>query len=112
MCDLGGPFHPEEKLRSAPEAIERLKSDIGETPVSSAAAFDPVLVDWLDLRNMLLVTQSVTVPALARTESRGAHQREDHPGLDDAWLVNQLVSLSRGKIELSRSEPLKRKAAA
>jgi succinate dehydrogenase / fumarate reductase flavoprotein subunit len=112
MADLVGPFRTEQKLRSALEAIERLKSDIGETPVSSAAAFDPVLVDWLDLRNMLLVAQSVTVPALARTESRGAHQREDHPGLDDAWLVNQLVSLSRGKIELSRSEPLKRKAAA
>jgi succinate dehydrogenase / fumarate reductase, flavoprotein subunit len=112
MADLVGPFRTEQKLRSALEAIERLKTDIGETPVSSAAAFDPVLVDWLDLRNMLLVAQSVTVPALARTESRGAHQREDHPGLDDAWLVNQLVSLSHGKIELSRSEPLKRKAAA
>jgi succinate dehydrogenase / fumarate reductase, flavoprotein subunit len=112
MADLVGPFRTEQKLRSALEAIERLKTDIGETPVSSAAAFDPVLVDWLDLRNMLLVAQSVTVPALARTESRGAHQREDHPGLDDAWLVNQLVFLSHGKIELSRSEPLKRKAAA
>ena len=112
MADLVGPFRTEQKLRSALEGIERLKTDIGEIPFSSAAVFDPVLVDWLDLRNMLLVAQSVTVPALARTESRGAHQREDHPGLDEAWRVNQLVSLSHGKIDLSRSEPLKRKAAA
>ena len=112
MADLVGPFRTEPKLRSAIEAIERLKTDIGEIPVSSAAAFDPVLVDWLDLRNMLLVAQSVTVPALARTESRGAHQREDYPGLDDSWGVNQIVALSNGKIELSRSAPVTKRAAA
>lgn len=105
MADMVGPFRTEPKLRSAVQAIARLKTEIGEIPFSSAAAFDPVLVDWLDLRNMLLVAQSVTLPALARTESRGAHQREDHPGLDDEWGVNQLVALSRGKIELGRSAP-------
>src|SRR6266550_1988166 len=105
MADTVGPFRTEAKLRSAVRAIERLKTEIGETPFASAAAFDPVLVDWLDLRNMLLVAQSVTLPALARTESRGAHQREDHPGLDDTWCVNQRVALSRGQIELSRSAP-------
>jgi succinate dehydrogenase/fumarate reductase flavoprotein subunit len=112
MADLVGPFRTEPKLRSALEAIERLKTAIGEVPISSAAAFDPVLVDWLDLRNMLLVAQSVTVPALARTESRGAHQREDFPGLDDNWGVNQIVALSNGKIELSRSAPVTGRAAA
>jgi len=112
MADLVGPFRTEPKLRSAIQAIERLKTDIGEVPVSSAATFDPVLVDWLDLRNMLLVAQSVTVPALARTESRGAHQREDYPGLDENWGVNQIVALSNGKIELSRSAPVTGRAAA
>ena len=112
MADTVGPFRTEAKLRSAVRAIERLKTEIGETPFASAAAFDPVLVDWLDLRNMLLVAQSVTLPALARTESRGAHQREDHPGLDDTWCVNQRVALSRGQIELSRSAPSTGGAAA
>jgi succinate dehydrogenase / fumarate reductase flavoprotein subunit len=105
MADKVGPFRTEAKLSSAVQAIARLKTEIGEIPFSSAAAFDPVLVDWLDLRNMLLVAQSVALPALARTESRGAHQREDHPGLDDTWCVNQLVALSRSQIELSRSAP-------
>ncbi len=112
MADTVGPFRTEEKLRSAVQAIERLKTEIGEIPVSSATAFDPVLVDWLDLRNMLLVAQSVTLPALARTESRGAHQREDHPCLDDNWRVNQRIALSRGKILLSRSAPSTGRAAA
>jgi len=90
-----------------------LKNEIGEVPFSSASAFDPVLVDWLDLRNMLLVAQSVAVPALARTESRGAHQREDHPGLDDAWCVNQIVALSRNnELKLGRVAPSTGKVAA
>ena len=112
MADTVGPFRTEAKLRSAVQTIERLKTEIGAIPFSSAVAFDPVLVDWLDLRNMLLVAQSVTLPALARTESRGAHQREDHPGLDDKWCVNQLVALSHNQIQLSRSAPSTGKAAA
>ncbi|MGD0846061.1 FAD-binding protein [Bradyrhizobium sp.] len=112
MADMVGPFRTEAKLRLALEAIARLKTEIGEVPFSSAAAFDPVLVDWLDLRNMLLVAQSITLPALARTESRGAHQREDHPGLDDNWCINQLVALSHGKLQLSRCAPSTGRAAA
>ncbi len=113
MADRVGPFRNEQRLQSALAAIARLKTDIGEVPFSSATAFDPALVDWLDLRNMLLVAQSVAVPALARTESRGAHQREDHPGLDDEWRVNQIVALSRGnELELRRAAPSSGRAAA
>jgi succinate dehydrogenase / fumarate reductase, flavoprotein subunit len=107
MADRVGPFRTEEKLRSAIEAIERLKTEIGAVPATSAAKFDTVLIDWLDLRNMLLVAQSVTSAALARTESRGAHQREDHPALDESWSVNQVVSLSGGQLDLSRHVPSK-----
>jgi succinate dehydrogenase/fumarate reductase flavoprotein subunit len=113
MADEVGPFRTREGLQSALRAIARLKSEIGEAPFSSATAFDPALVDWLDLRNMLLVAQSVAVPALARTESRGAHQREDHPGLDDAWCVNQIVALSTGnELALGRAAPATGRAAA
>jgi succinate dehydrogenase/fumarate reductase flavoprotein subunit len=113
MADDVGPFRNEQRLQSALRAIARLKTEIGEVPSSSATAFDPALVDWLDLRNMLLVAQSVAVPALARTESRGAHQREDHPGLDEAWRVNQIVALARGnELKLSRAVPSSGRAAA
>jgi succinate dehydrogenase / fumarate reductase flavoprotein subunit len=113
MADQVGPFRTEAKLQSALAAIARMTSEIGEVPFSSAAAFDPVLVDWLDLRNMLLVAQSVAVPALARTESRGAHQREDHPGLDESWCINQIVALSGDSaLELRRAAPSSGRAAA
>jgi succinate dehydrogenase/fumarate reductase flavoprotein subunit len=113
MADQVGPFRTEAKLQSALAAIARMKSEIGEVPFSSTAAFDPVLVDWLDLRNMLLVAQSVAMPALARTESRGAHQREDHPGLDESWCINQIVALSGDSaLELRRAAPSSGRAAA
>jgi succinate dehydrogenase / fumarate reductase, flavoprotein subunit len=105
MADWVGPFRTADKLRLAAQAIARLKAEIGQSPVSSATPFDTVLVDWLDLHNMLLVAQSVTLAALARTESRGAHQREDHPALDETWSVNQLISLSGGQLHLGRSPP-------
>ena len=44
------------------------------------AAFDLRRLEWFDLRNMLLVARTVAMAALARSESRGAHQREDFPG--------------------------------
>lgn len=112
MADEVGPFRSDAKLRSAIASMARLKTDIGETPISSATVFDPVLMGWLDLRNMLLVAQSVAMPALARTESRGAHQRDDHKGLDHNWCLNQVVSMSDGVINLSRHAPTVRKAAA
>jgi succinate dehydrogenase/fumarate reductase flavoprotein subunit len=112
MADKVGPFRTDATLRSAIAAISQLKQEIGEVPLSSAAPFDPALVDWLDLRNMLLVAQSVAVAALARTESRGAHQREDHPGLDEDWCVNQIISLSRGNIHLRKVAPITARAVA
>ena len=50
-------------------------------------------VDWFDLRNMLLIGRAVVESALSRNESRGAHQREDHPGLMEEWTLNQFVEM-------------------
>jgi succinate dehydrogenase / fumarate reductase flavoprotein subunit len=95
MADYVGPFRTEEKLRIAIVRLAEMRRDIGDRPlISSSGGFDPVLIDWLDLRNMLLVAQAVALPALARTESRGAHQREDHLGLDVAWQLNQIVAMT------------------
>ena len=40
---------------------------LGERPVGDGGAFDLRRLDWLDLRNMLLVARTVAPAALART---------------------------------------------
>jgi succinate dehydrogenase/fumarate reductase flavoprotein subunit len=41
-----------------------------------------------------------------RDESRGAHQREDHPRMDPAWRVNQVLALERVEPAGSRAAGL------
>jgi succinate dehydrogenase/fumarate reductase flavoprotein subunit len=102
MSDKVGPFRTDDKLREAIAGLEDLSLELGEDPIMSlSGGYDPVLIDWLDLRNMLLVASTVALSALARTESRGAHQREDHPALGDAWRVKQVVELGSGKVAIS-----------
>jgi succinate dehydrogenase / fumarate reductase flavoprotein subunit len=45
----------------------------------------------IDLRNLLLVAESVARAALARKESRGGHTRNDYPGPDPEWGSKNLV---------------------
>ncbi len=50
------------------------------------------LLDVLELGFLLDMAQATTVSALARTESRGGHARDDYPNRDDAnWLVHTLA---------------------
>jgi succinate dehydrogenase / fumarate reductase, flavoprotein subunit len=101
MADYVGPFRTDDKLRIAVDLLAEMTRDAGDRPLISAlGGFDPVLIDWLDLRNMLLVAQTVALPALARTESRGAHQREDYPGLDEVWQLNQVVTMTDSGLEI------------
>jgi succinate dehydrogenase flavoprotein subunit len=105
MADKVGPFRTDAKLRSALSSISQLNNELGPVPLSTGGAFDTMMTDWLDLRNMLLVARSVAEAALARSESRGAHQREDYPRLSENWCVNQIISLSHDDIGLRRIAP-------
>ncbi|MGY4226944.1 succinate dehydrogenase / fumarate reductase flavoprotein subunit [Bradyrhizobium sp. USDA 4503] len=112
MAEKVGPFRTRDRLEAAVDGLMQLKRDLGEVPLSSTGGFDPVLMDWLDLRNMLLVAQTVAAAAIGRTESRGAHQREDYPGLDDSWRVNQVIALHGETLDIVRSAPLAGRVAA
>jgi succinate dehydrogenase/fumarate reductase flavoprotein subunit len=62
---------------------------------------DPEWIDLHDLRNMRLVAECVTRAALAREESRGAHQREDFPATSAAWQRHQEIRLASGEVRLA-----------
>ncbi|MCH1921432.1 fumarate reductase flavoprotein subunit [Shewanella sp. A3A] len=54
---------------------------------------NPELVEALRVRRMIKVALTVACGALARTESRGAHAREDYPQRNDKnWLCRTLAS--------------------
>jgi succinate dehydrogenase/fumarate reductase flavoprotein subunit len=91
--------------------IDDMKRALGERPVGDGNAFDMRTLDWFDLRNMLSVAGLVTWAALERTESRGAHQREDFPGMLPDWRVNQVAHLAGGEVRLTR-QPVALEAAA
>jgi succinate dehydrogenase / fumarate reductase, flavoprotein subunit len=111
MWNEVGPFRSAGKLSRALAKFAEMTAKFGELPPPSHNAFDLQRLEWLDLRNMALVAQAVAQAALRRTESRGAHQREDFPELSAEWTVNQLIHLSRGKLNVTSARPLKAEVA-
>jgi succinate dehydrogenase / fumarate reductase flavoprotein subunit len=50
------------------------------------------LVETLEFENLIVQAVAVVAGALNRTESRGAHAREDYPNRDDVnWMKHTLV---------------------
>ena len=96
-----GPFRSQAKLERALIDIDDLMQALGDRPPGNGEKFDLQRLEWFDLRNMLPVARIVAQAALRRTESRGAHQREDCPGMLSPWQINQLARLRDGSVELS-----------
>jgi succinate dehydrogenase / fumarate reductase, flavoprotein subunit len=101
MADNVGPIRTGAKLTRALDDIAALATALGQRPFGHGGAFDSERLDWYDLRNMLAVARTVVQSASSRTESRGAHQREDFPDLRPQWRVHQQVRLSGGEAKLS-----------
>jgi len=99
-----GPFRTNEGLRRALAAIDQTAVDLPCMATGGALAFNQRRADWFTLRNMLDVARAVTTAALGRTESRGSHQREDFPVLDDNWTCHQVIAQDGHGIKLSRAE--------
>ena len=86
-------------------------ADLGEVRVSNETAFAIERTDWHELRSALLVAEAVTIAALAREESRGAHQRDDFPETSEACRSNQEIADRRGALD-SRFVPVAREGVS
>ena len=103
MADDVGPFRTAAGLDRALAAIAHLKDGLGDAPPGRPGPYNLARLDWFDLRSMLLVAEAIARTALARRESRGAHQRDDHPVMEDDWAVHQTVELVGGRLSLGRA---------
>jgi succinate dehydrogenase / fumarate reductase flavoprotein subunit len=106
MWDGVGPLRTKAKLLQALAKLDDMERQIGELPPHGRNAFDLQRLEWFDLRNMCVVARAVAQAALRRTESRGAHQREDFPTLSPEWNVNQLVHLHGNEVKITDSRPI------
>ena len=58
------------------------------------------IIEFHQIQNMFITAKIVVTAALTRTESRGAHYRNDFPEKNDKdWLKNIIITKSNGKIE-------------
>jgi len=106
MQHLVGIVRTEEDLQAALDKLAEFRERAAKVRVGGNIQFNPGWHLALDLKNMLDISESVTRAALQRTESRGAHTREDHPGSDNEWgKVNCIVRQRDGNIQVER-EPL------
>jgi succinate dehydrogenase / fumarate reductase flavoprotein subunit len=95
MQDLVGIVRTEREMQEALAGIERLRNRAAHVAVRGNREYNPGWHTALDLRNLLTVAEAIARAALLRTESRGAHFRDDHSGKDASWGTANVV-IDRG----------------
>ena len=99
MSTHAGPLRNQVGLEKALEDIMALEPVCAEL-AAPRGGLDAEWMDLHDLRNMRLVAECITRAALAREESRGAHQREDFALTSDAWQKHQTIRLAGDRVHL------------
>jgi succinate dehydrogenase / fumarate reductase flavoprotein subunit len=81
-----------DELQEAINDLKILRDRAAKCMVLGSRQFNPGWHMAIDLQSMIAVSETVARSALQRTESRGGHTREDHPGYDPVWAKqNSLV---------------------
>ncbi|WP_068322341.1 L-aspartate oxidase [Polynucleobacter yangtzensis] len=75
-----GISRTKESLLRARQRLQELASQLQQIGVGDIQReYSNTWQDWMNLQNLILVSQAVTEAALSRENSRGAHYRDDFP---------------------------------
>jgi len=102
MFDLVGVFRHKEGLDEAVTKMQELRERFKKVKVAdSGKIFNTELVNAWEISNLMDLALVTAISAQARTESRGAHAREDYPNRDDQnWLKHTMAWWDGGKVRL------------
>jgi len=89
-----GVFRTGEGLEAEVKVIEQLRDRFARLKIEDRSrVFNTELTAALELDYMLELAEVMTISALNRKESRGAHARRDFPERDDAhYLANTMAT--------------------
>lgn len=94
-----GPIRTEKELRAFIALLEGVKNNElpGLAVTGKTRAYNKEWLDALELPHIVHLLLAAAMSALARTESRGVHFRQDHPKTDnDTWLKESIVTCREG----------------
>ncbi|AFM15072.1 succinate dehydrogenase/fumarate reductase flavoprotein subunit [Mycolicibacterium chubuense NBB4] len=96
MNNLVGIIRKADEIQEALDKLDELRQRYRNVKVEGDRKFNPGWHLSMDLRNMLLVCESVAKSAITRTESRGGHTRDDYPSMDANWRNTLLACRTSG----------------
>jgi len=114
MMDNVGVYRDDKLLTEALAKIRELKARAGVVSITDrGSVFNTELLEANEMGYLLDLAEVMAAGALARTESRGAHSREDYPERNDAkWLKHTLAykgpkgpTLKYKPVSITRFEP-------
>ena len=103
MMDDVGVYRDDAGLRRAQRTVGQIRDRYRNVYVhDKGRVFNTDLLEARELGYLLDCAETTVASALARTESRGAHSREDFPDRDDtAFLAHTLATKRDGAISLA-----------
>ncbi|ODV11867.1 MAG: succinate dehydrogenase flavoprotein subunit [Thiobacillus sp. SCN 64-317] len=110
MQGHAGVFRTDAVLREGLENLNELEGRLARAGLQDTSRiFNTARIEALELENLMGVARATLVSAIGRTESRGAHTREDFPVRDDErWLKHTLYSRAGDHVDTKpvRLKPL------
>lgn len=89
-----GIYRTESTLRETCENLSQIRDRFSNVIIEDRSlTYNTELTSALELDFMIDIAQSMAHSALARTESRGSHQRTDYPKRDDVKFLKHSIAL-------------------